>query len=104
MGDGPPHVLPAHRECLLGEVVVGRDRAIQRLVQLDEPLRGHGGQQLRLVGEVPIGRGRADARAPGDLAQRETLRTLLLNQLQCRIGQCALEISVVVRAPLGVRG
>ena len=79
MVDGPPDVGPPHREHLLGEIGRGCGGGVQRLVELDEALGGRGGEQLRLVGEVPIRRRGADARAPGDLPQREPFRPLFLH-------------------------
>ena len=48
--------------------------------QETEPLLGHRGEKRLLVREVAIGRGMADARAAGHLAQGEGVRTLLRQQ------------------------
>lgn len=69
-------------------------------MQLDESLRRHRRDQSRLIGEMPIGRGGADARAPGHLPQREPFRTLLGNQLQGCVGERTFQITVVVPGPL----
>ena len=103
MGDGPAHVCPSHFEHLPGQIGLfsgGGDSGAQRLVQLDEALGGDGGQQLCLVGEVAVGRGGAHAGASGDLPEGEAFRSLLGDQPQRRLGECPLEITVVIGVTL----
>ena len=100
MGDGPADVGPPHVDHARVQIGrVGGDGG-QRLVKLDETLGRDRGQQVGLVREVAVGRCGADARTSGDLSKREALRTLLADQPQCRLGERALEIAVVVGVAL----
>jgi hypothetical protein len=59
-------------------------------------------QQLGLVLEVVIGRGRTDASLPGHRAQRQRRGSFGLEDAAGGVHQRAAEIAVVVRAGLGV--
>ena len=100
VGDGPADVRPPHVEHLPRQIGLFVGGGGQRLVQLDETLRGDGAQQLSLVREVAVGRSGAHARASGDLPEREALRPLLRDQPQRRLGQRPFEIAVVIGAAL----
>ncbi len=65
-------------------------------MQLEEALFGNGGQQVRLVGEVAVGRREADACTPCGLAQREALWPLLRYQGEGGLGERPLQIAMVV--------
>ena len=73
-------------------------------MQLDKPLFGDGGEQVRLVGEVPVGGSRADARAPRRLSQGEAFRSTLGHQRERRAGQRPFEVAVVIAVAAGRRG
>ena len=100
VGDSPVHIGPSHAEHLLDQIVRFGSCVVQGLVELDETLGGHGGQQLCLVREVAVRSGGAHARASGDLSQREAFRPLLLHQPQRRLRQGPLQITVVIGVAL----
>lgn len=58
---------------------------------------GDGGQQRRLVVEVPIGRIGRYADFPGLAAQTELIEPVLLDEAHGHVHQCIAEISMVVR-------
>lgn len=99
MGDGPPHVGAAElgHPCLRIRHAIGCRGQLG--VQVKESLFGDGGQQLGLVGEVPVRRRGTDPGAARRLREGEPFRPLLGHQRQRRAGERALEITVVIALP-----
>lgn len=99
MGDGPPHVGPPELRHPFLRIRHAIGRRGQLGVQVTESLFGDRGQQLGLVGEVPVRRRGADPGAARRLREGEPFRPLLGHQRQRRAGERALEITVVIALP-----
>jgi hypothetical protein len=73
-------------------------------VQLEESLLSDSREEFSLISEMTVWGGDTDADPARRLAQREALGSFLGHQDQRRIGECPLEIPVVVDIALLLSG
>jgi len=93
MFEGEVQIGLAHRRTLrLGAALGVGECAFQRPGEPIEAIGPHGGQDVFLVGEVAIGRHRADPKFGGQLAHGHRVRPLLGEQLFGDVAKALAEV------------